>query len=281
MSVLLPSSLLLGGIGIAGAGILYAVARKFHVDEDPRIAEVEACLPGANCGGCGYNGCHDFAKACCNATTLEGMQCPGAGASGMKRIADILGLTATAGKPKIAVLKCNGTCAVRPSTAIYDGAPSCRLISSIAGGTTGCTFGCLGEGDCMRSCNFGAITMDSETGLPVIDENKCTGCGICVSNCPKHILELRYKGPRGLRVYVACSSHDKGGTAMKVCKNACIGCGKCMKTCTHDAITVTDNLAYIDFEKCKLCKRCVAVCPTRAIHAENFPVLNNLPSEEK
>ena len=123
--------------------------------------------------------------------------------------------------------------------------------------------------------------MDAETGLPVVDESKCTGCGSCVKACPKNVIELRNKGPRGMRVYVSCINKDKGGVARKACKAACIGCGKCAKVCAHDAITVVDNVAYIDFAKCKLCKKCVAECPTGAIHAVGFPVLPPKPAAAK
>lgn len=280
MSIIISSTVLLGGIGVVGAAVLYAVAKRFHVAEDPRIEEVESYLPGANCGACGFNGCHDFATACCKATSLDGMMCPGAGQAAMKKIAEIVGLSAIAAKPRIAVLKCNGTHSVRYKIAGYDGIKSCSLMNSLAIGTTGCRFGCLGEGDCTRVCSWNAIVIDKSTGLPVIDEDKCIGCGICTTACPRHLLELRNKGPRGLRVWVSCSNRDKGAAAMKVCKSACIGCGKCAKTCTHEAITVTDNVAYIDFEKCKLCKRCVAVCPTHAIHAVNFPTLQQQPTVE-
>lgn len=280
MSIIISSTVLLGGIGVFGAVVLYAVAKRFHVAEDPRIEEVESHLPGANCGACGFNGCHDFATACCKTTSFDGMLCPGAGQDAMKKIAEIVGLSAVATKPRIAVLKCNGTHSVRYKIAGYDGAKSCSLLNSLAVGTTGCRFGCLGEGDCTRVCRWNAITIDTSTGLPIIDENKCTGCGICTTVCPRNLLEIRNKGPRGIRVWVACSNHDKGAAAMKVCKSACIGCGKCAKTCTHDAITVIGNVAYIDFQKCKLCRRCVAVCPTNAIHAVNFPTIKQQPTGE-
>ena len=113
--------------------------------------------------------------------------------------------------------------------------------------------------------------MDSETGLPVVDESKCTSCGACVKACPKGIIELRKKGPRGMRVFVSCVNRDKGAVARKACSAACIGCGKCAKVCAQDAILVANNVAYIDFEKCRLCKKCVDECPTGAIHAVNFP----------
>ena len=159
----------------------------------------------------------------------------------------------------VAVVRCNGTCQARPKVNVYEGEMSCRVKASLYGGDTLCSFGCLGCGDCVAACAFGAISMDAQTGLPVVDQDKCTACGKCASACPKNIIELRPKGPRGMREYVSCVNKDKGPVARKACASACIGCGICAKTCTHQAITVTDNVA------------CEAVCPTGAIHGVNFP----------
>jgi len=191
----------------------------------------------------------------------------------MKKVADILGYEVAQKAPQVAVVRCNGTCENRPKTNEYDGAKTCRIKAALYAGDTGCPFGCLGCGDCVSACQFGALSMDPVTGLPVVDESKCTACGNCVKACPKHIIELRNKGPRSMRIYVSCVNQDKGVTARKACAAACIGCGKCVKVCAHEAIAMENNLAYIDFTKCKLCKKCVAECPTGAIHAVNFPVL--------
>lgn len=272
MTTILISLAVLGGTGVIAAVVLYVVARRFRVEEDPRIADVEALLPGANCGGCGCSGCHDFAVNCCRATSLDGLNCPGAGAEGMQRIARYLGLAAAPARPQVAVLRCNGSCQVRPCTARYDGALSCRLLNTLASGQSGCAWGCLGCGDCVAACSWGAMHMDEATGLPVIDTDKCVGCSQCAKACPRSIIEMRPKGPRGMRVWVACANRDRGALARKVCGAACIGCSKCLKECTHGAITVADNLSYIDPALCKLCKKCVAVCPTGAILTANFPV---------
>ena len=253
MNVIILSIIVLGLIGIIGAAVLYLVAQKFHVHEDPRIDQVEALLPGANCGGCGRSGCRDFAVACVGATTLDGLNCPSSGAEVMKQIGDIVGLTPAVTKPKIAVLKCNGTCDLRPAHARFEGAPSCAVLASLGSGQSACPNGCLGCGDCVEACPYGAMEMNLETGLPQVIEDKCVGCGACVKACPRAIIELRNKGPRGMRVYVACSNKEKGAIAMKECKVACIGCAKCAKACPSECITVTSNLAYIDYEKCKLC----------------------------
>ena len=130
---------------------------------------------------------------------------------------------------------------------------------------------CLGCGDCIDACPFDAIHMNPDTNLPEVDEQKCTACGSCVKACPRTIIELRKKGVKGRRVFVSCVNKDKGAVAIKSCKAACIGCGKCAKACQFDAITLGNNVSYIDANKCRLCRKCVEACPTKAIHAVNFP----------
>lgn len=258
-------------LGLLLAVLLYLLAKKFKVDEDPRIDDVEKTMPGANCGGCGFAGCRAFAEAAVKADTLDGIFCPVGGNDVMKKVAAILGREVKDKAPMVAVVRCNGACEFRPKTNVYDGVSSCKVKAALYAGDTACAYGCLGCGDCVSACEFGALSMDPETGLPVVDESKCTSCGACVKACPKNLIELRAKGPRGMRVYVSCMNHDKGPVAKKACAASCIGCGLCVKTCTHNAISLTDNLAYIDFEKCKLCRECEAVCPTGAIHGVGFP----------
>jgi Na+-translocating ferredoxin:NAD+ oxidoreductase RNF subunit RnfB len=258
-------------LGLLLALILYWVARRFKIEEDPRIDEVEKAMPGANCGGCGFAGCRAFAESAVKASSLEGRYCPVGGDEVMQKVASILGLAVEKKAPQVAVVRCNGSCAARPRTNEYDGVQSCRVKAALYSGDTGCSFGCLGCGDCVAACRFGALSMDPDTGLPVVDEAKCTACGACAKACPRHIIELRNKGPRGMREFVSCVNKEKGPVARKACANACIGCGLCAKTCQHGALTVTDNVAYIDFTKCKLCRECEAVCPTSAIHGVNFP----------
>lgn len=271
MSLILIAVLLLGAVGAIGAIILFLVAQKFKVYEDPRIGQVEEVLPAANCGGCGFPGCKGFAEACVKADSLEGLLCPVGGADVMGKVATILGREAVAAAPMIAVVRCNGTCENRPRLNNYDGATSCAVASSLYGGETGCSFGCHGLGDCVKVCPFDAIHINPETQLPEVDEEKCTACGACVKACPKLIIELRKKGPKSRRVFVSCVNKDKGAIAKKACNTACIGCSKCVKTCPFEAITISNNLAYIDYNKCKLCRKCVDVCPTHAIQELNFP----------
>lgn len=271
-SVIIVTVVTLALLGSVLAVVLYFVAKKFRVDEDPRIGEVESCLPGANCGGCGYAGCHAFAESCVKANDLDSHFCPVGGNEVMRKVAGKLGIEVVEKAPMVAVVRCSGSCVNRQSPVRYDGLQSCRVKASLFSDSLSCAYGCLGEGDCVGACSFGALSMDRETGLPVVDESRCTACGACVKACPKSVLELRLKGVKSRRVFVSCVNREKGAVARKACKVACIGCGKCAKTCPFGAITVENNLAYIDYNLCRLCRKCVAECPTGAIHAVNFPV---------
>ena len=202
---------------------------------------------------------------------LEGKLCPVGGQPVMTKVAEILGLDAAAAEPMVAVVRCNGTCANRPRVNQYDGAKSCAIAASLYGGETGCSFRCFGCGDCVSACQFGAIRMNPETGLPEVDESKCTACGACAKACPRNIIEIRPQGKKSRRVYVQCVNKDKGAVARKACTVACIGCGKCVKVCPFEAITLENNLAYIDPNKCKSCRKCEEVCPQGTIIALNFP----------
>lgn len=281
MGVLGFTILTLSLLGVLCAVILYVVAQKFKVYEDPRIDEVEKMLPGANCGGCGYAGCRTLATALVKEDNIVSLYCPVGGAALMKDIGSYLGKSAPEREPTVAVLRCNGSCIHRPRINRYDGALSCVVESALYAGETGCSFGCLGQGDCVEVCKFDALHMNLETGLPVVNQDKCTACGACVKKCPKNLFELRRKGPKNMRVYVSCTNRDKGAVARKNCEVACIGCGKCVKVCPFEAITLENNLAYIDFNKCKLCRKCVAECPTKAILEVNFPPRQPAPEVQE
>jgi len=258
-------------LALVAAVILYFVAQKFKVIEDPRIDEIQEALPAANCGGCGFAGCRNFAEALVKAETFEGLNCPVGGAPVMAEAAKILGKEAPVTEPQVAVLLCNGTPDQRPSTSKYDGPQDCRITNNLYIGESDCSYGCLGNGDCVRACTFDAMYMDQVTNLPVISDEKCVACGACVKACPRNIIELRKKAKKDRKIYVACSNCDKGGPARKACKVACIGCNKCFKVCEFGAITIENNLAYIDAAKCTFCRKCVTECPTNAIIELNFP----------
>ena len=171
-------------VGALAAGLLFVVSKKFHVEEDARIGQVNEILPAANCGGCGYPGCSGFARACVEAETMDGLFCTVGGNDVMLKVAETLGRAAVQADPKVAVVRCNGNCQDRPKINQYDGASTCAIAASTYGGETGCTFGCFGLGDCTVACGFDAIRINPMTGLPEVDEDKCTACGACVKACP-------------------------------------------------------------------------------------------------
>lgn len=274
--IILYSVLILGAVAAVAAMILFLVAKKFKVDEDPRIDEVLDLLPGANCGGCGYAGCRALAEALVKAADegdISALFCPPGGGETMSAVGKFLGVEAAEVAPTVAVVRCGGAREKAPAKLKYDGPASCALSHSLFSGENNCPYGCLGLGDCVVSCKFDALDMNRETGLPEVVEEKCTACGACVKACPRDIIELRPKGRKGRRVWVNCVNKEKGAVAIKNCKAACIGCGKCVKECPEkvQAFTLKDNLAYIDPDKCIACGKCISVCPTGAIVATFTP----------
>ncbi|WP_243345522.1 Fe-S cluster domain-containing protein [Parabacteroides sp. FAFU027] len=280
MSIILISVILLAIVGGTSAIILYVVANRFQVVEDKRVNLLEEILPAANCGGCGYPGCHGFAEACVKASSLNGLRCPVGGDELMSRVGGLLGFEVQVTAPMIAVVRCNGSCDNRPRTSQYDGAKSCAVESMLYGGETGCSFGCLSHGDCVKACMFDAIYINEQTLLPEVVEDKCTACGACVKACPKNIIELRKKGEKSHRIFVNCVNKDKGAISRKACSVSCIACSKCRQVCSYNAITIANNLAYIDCNLCTLCRACVEVCPTSAIAELNFPPQKKTEAEE-
>ena len=270
----------LGVLAIVAAVILYFVAQKFKVFEDPRIDDVEEVLPSANCGGCGYAGCRAFAEAIVKEGTLEGFNCPVGGSDVMVDVGKVMGMEAAMAEPQIAVVRCSGSVVNSPAKVKYDGISNCAAAATVFSGEGGCSYGCLGLGDCEVSCDFDAIHINPETMLPEVTAN-CVACNACIIACPKDIIELRNVGKKERRIFVACVNEEKGAPAKKNCEVACIGCAKCFKVCPFDAIEMKNNRAYIDFEKCKLCRKCEPVCPTNAIHEINFPLRKLKPEGEK
>ncbi len=256
---ILFSGLVLGGLGLAFGLILSYASRKFHVDTDPRVQQVRQCLGGANCGACGYAGCDAFAEAVVKGEAkVNG--CAPAGAEGTRRIAAIMGQEAAESERIVARVLCQGIRGIAKDTYSYDGYKSCIIAAGIAGGPKDCRFACIGLGDCIDHCAFGAIRIVD--GIARIDENRCTACGACVSNCPRNVIRLM---PVSQEVIVRCRNSDTARLARDVCAKACIGCGRCKRECQYDAITVENGFARIDPEKCTRCGACAAVCPCHCI----------------
>lgn len=270
MNTILLATIVLGGAGFVLSVVLYAVSRKFAVEEDVRIKEVCEMLPGANCGGCGFPGCEGMSAACVVASehgSLGTLLCPVGGKSVMDKISAYLGVSATVTVPKVAVVCCGGSCEIRPRTRVYDGLQSCKVAHITGMGESECAYGCLGCGDCVSRCAFGGLSLNRETGLPEVDLDLCTGCGACAKACPRGIIRLYPMSEEGLAVVVKCVNRDKGIAAKQACERSCIGCKICEKQCGTGAVTVKDNVAYIDGEKCTLCRECETRCPRGAIVA--------------
>ena len=264
MEILIPI-LILAVIALACALLLTVSNGLFGVKEDERIAAVRDCLPGANCGACGFSGCDGYAKALADGTTDNPSLCVPGGDGVAGEIGEIMGLAAGDVVEQVAYVACNGSCLPSERKYVYDGTKTCLAANMSYAGDRDCTFACLGYGDCMKVCPEGAISI--EKGVARINPQKCIGCGICARTCPNGIIHLINDTSR---VVVECSSRAKGADVRRACTNGCIGCGKCEKTCPNDAIHVVNNLAEIDYSKCTGCGACAAACPVKCIHEGNF-----------
>ncbi len=249
-------------LGLASAVLLVLAAHFFGVKEDEKYTAVRACLPGANCGACGYAGCDGYAKAVAEGGAKANLCIPGA-ADVVNKLSEVLGIEVEApavSEPSIAVVHCNGTCEAALKRAEYTGDLSCKALSLLYGGPNACSYGCLGCGDCAKACFADAICISD--GVARVDSRVCIGCGMCAAACPKGIISLK---PRDTNTTVLCSNKEKGAVARKNCTNACIGCKKCENNCPAGAIKVNANLAVIDYDKCTDCGTCIGGCPTHCI----------------
>ena len=251
------------GVGTFFGVVLALADKRFAMEVNPLIHEVEDILPKGQCGACGYAGCAKYAEAVVEDEDVPPNLCVPGKAAVAAKVAELTGKKAEAAEPKYAQLKCRGTKTAAVMAARYEGIHDCAAAKLIQGGPKGCKYGCIGFGNCVRACPFGALSM-GEDGLPIVDKAICTGCGKCVSTCPQALLTLQsFEAP----VQVECSSHDKGPVAKKLCQNACIGCGLCMRSCERGAIKIDRFVAVVDQEICKTCDNptCLAKCPTKAI----------------
>ncbi|MDR1744206.1 MAG: RnfABCDGE type electron transport complex subunit B [Planctomycetota bacterium] len=247
-------------LGAFLALVLAVASRRFAVEVNPLVAQITAVLPGANCGGCGYAGCSNYAEAVALNGADPTLCAPGGGKTGMD-IARLMGVEAAAKARSTALCHCHHE-NVR-TVALYSGIQTCRgaSLQGLGGGWLDCRYGCMGYGDCREACPFGAISMGPDK-RPFVNEDLCTGCQKCVVACPRALMVVLHIDKH---VHVRCRNRDKGAMANKICAHACISCGKCEKACPFDAIHVENQLAVIDYAKCKNCGKCVDVCPHQCI----------------
>ncbi len=273
MNGIMTPVLLVAVIGLVCAGLLVFASKVFHVAVDERVTQVRECLPGANCGGCGFAGCDDYAANLVADENLSCSKCSPGGAAVAAQVAEILGRSAGSSEPQAAMVKCNGTCDASRTVHEWQGMKSCKGAKGWFTSPNACMYGCIGLGDCVNACQFDAIGVIN--GVAVVNRENCVACGACVNTCPQKIIDLV---PKKSQVHVLCSSTDKGGVVRKNCDNGCIGCMKCTKVCNFDAIHVENNLASIDYDKCKSCGLCATVCPVGAINS--FRKLPKKPADK-
>ncbi len=259
LTILLASGIV-AGVGLVVGIFLGIFGKIFSVPTDERVEAVREALPGNNCGGCGYSGCDALAQAIADGTAPM-TACPVGGQASVDAIAAALGVESVTTEPRVAFVKCSGTCDKTRFRYHYYGDDDCHRVALTPGrGPKSCAFGCTGLGSCAKVCPFNAITVVD--GCAYVNPDECRACGVCVDTCPHHLIELI---PVSAVAAVRCASREKGKTVREMCDAGCIGCGLCARICPTGAITVVENLSYIDQDKCIRCGKCAEKCPAKVI----------------
>ncbi len=259
-------------------GAIAIIAQKFAVEKDPRIDEVIDLLPGANCGGCGFAGCGDMAKALILGKINDPAKCPAASNDAVEKISEVLGLISEPGIKKVAVVACGGNHDMAKESVRYNGVADCKSALIVQGGTKGCRYGCLGYGTCAHACPFNAIEI--KNGLAIVHPDLCVGCGKCVETCPRKLIALRHADAE---VHIYCSSPAKGADKRKVCKVACIGCRKCVKAAEEGQIEIKGTLAVVNYAnapKAEIVEK--SACPMHCIGlAQDYKAIGVIPEKNE
>ncbi len=259
LGIIVPILIVMALAGIFAFCLSY-LGDKMAVERDARIDDIERHLAGANCGGCGYAGCSQFAEALFKGEA-DISRCNPTSAENKKHIARILGMDAVESEQTVAVVHCAGGNRAADKYD-YQGYGDCRSAEILAGGSKACEYGCMGLCTCVHVCQNHCIAISKDTGASEVDRNNCISCGACVAACPKKLIG---RIPKSAKLYIACSNTTKGKAVMDVCKVGCIACGKCERTCPKGAIKLSDNLAAIDYKKCIGCMKCASECPRGCI----------------
>ncbi len=260
-------------VGVVLALIIGAAAKAFAVEPDLRKEALEELLPGANCGGCGFPGCGEFAKALLSAESSPEC-CPVCQPDSLKKIGEFLGVSVEGKERKVALVRCGGHNGVAISTP-YNGVNDCASASLVAAGGKGCEYGCLGLASCSRACAFDAIEI--RNGIAIVHPDRCIGCGHCVDVCPKNLICMV---PASVDVHVYCNSPEKGVTKMKLCKASCIGCKKCVKASDEDQMISEGFLVRTNYSTPPNTDLIAATgCPTKALKLASIHALPEAPEE--
>ena len=253
---------------ILGFALSFA-SKAFYVKKDPRIEQIVECLPGANCGGCGFAGCSDYAEKIVSQGAPVN-KCPVGAAKAASEISKIMGIEDSANMVRMrAQVMCSGTNSLANRKYNYLGINDCLSVAKLGNGPKECAHGCIGLGTCVKVCNFDAIKV--EKGVAVVEYEKCVACGMCVNSCPQNLIRLI---PFDADIWVGCNSHDKGPVVRSLCKVGCIGCGLCTRVCPTEAISVNEGVAAIDYTKCINCGACVEKCHRKIIWSGKKQIKN-------
>jgi Na+-translocating ferredoxin:NAD+ oxidoreductase subunit B len=252
------------GLAIAFAAVLSLADRKLRVEDDPRVDQINRLLPGVNCGACGCLSCHDFAEHVVNEGADPG-KCRVMHDEARKEICKLAGTEGGSAYPRVPLVRCAAETGDKTPEAEYRGIKTCGAAKLMFGGGMKCEYGCMGFGDCVKACPFGALTMVG--GLPRLEQEKCTGCAKCAAACPRGIIDMVDKKNPEL-FYVACSSKDNTLRTRQVCAVGCIACGICVKLSSKGFFEIESNLSREDLSKQEIREECAglaAKCPTRVI----------------
>lgn len=279
----------------------FAVARHRSVMLATRVERIFSLLPLLDCGACGYETCHQFARAVLKGDT-QAQRCFPAGPKNIHAVGDEVGVTVEMPDPVMAVVHCKAGTAEAVDRAIYDGPHDCMAADQSGNGHKQCRYACLGLGNCVRACPFDAIRVN-DNKVAVVNPEKCNGCGLCVASCPRMLISMI---PTLHKIFLACANHDDGSSVRRYCTVGCTACGLCVQAAPPGAISMEQNLPQLDYTageifvaaanrcpskcftdlmkarpkanidiKCDGCGDCVSICPVNAIvgqHGERHVV---------
>lgn len=266
MTSIIFASTAVTAIGFLCAAILAAASKIMYVPTNENTDKIRECLPGANCGACGFAGCDGYSEALSSGADVPTNKCIPGGDNVSLQISEILGVDFEDVEEMLAVVRCGGSTCSTHNKMDYSGTKTCAAANLFYGGQGACEHGCLGFGDCQTVCPNGAISV--RDGAAHVDTELCTGCGLCAKQCPKSLIAVV---PAKAKTVVLCSNTNKGAATRAACSNGCLGCGKCVKECSAQAISVVNNLAVVDNEKCSGCGACAGACPTKCIRFVGVP----------